>query len=117
MRTIVCGGRDYANREHVYAVLDRWKQECDYGALVIIQGGATGADALARDWCASRKVEYANVPADWKAHGKAAGPMRNAKMISDYDPKCVIAFPGGRGTADMVMKAQDAKLFVRVAIP
>jgi hypothetical protein len=39
-------------------------------------------------------------PADGKKHGRAAGPIRNQKMPEEK-PELVVAFPGGRGTADM----------------
>lgn len=53
------------------------------------------------------------VPADWKTHGKRAGSIRNQKMIDDYHPQLVVAFPGGAGTADMVRRARAAGIEVR----
>ncbi len=51
--------------------------------------------------------------ADWHEHGRAAGPIRNARMIAEGRPDLVIAFPGGRGTADMVSRARKAGIEVR----
>jgi len=107
-RPIVCGGRDFTDREWVYAHLDRLHKQ--YSFHRIIQGGARGVDELARDWCASRMVEYDNVPADWKTLGNAAGPIRNQRMVDEYRPDGCIAFPGGRGTADMMSRAMVANL-------
>jgi hypothetical protein len=45
-------------------------------------------------------------PADWTRHGKAAGPKRNQLMLDKEKPDLVIAFPGGKGTADMVARAK-----------
>ena len=56
-------------------------------------------------------------PADWKANAKAAGPIRNAEMLADFKPDTVIAFPGGRGTADMVRKAKAAGVRVIEVTP
>ena len=107
MRVLVCGGRDYQDRARVFAALDALDSQ--RGPLVVIQGGASGADSLAREWCfAQRTCELVNVPADWRAHGRAAGPMRNQKMLDKYAPDLVLAFPGGRGTADMVRRARSA---------
>lgn len=105
-RVLVCGGRDYSGTPSVASVLDGLL-ESD-GIACIIQGGATGADADARAWAMRNDVAYLTVPAAWEQHGKAAGPLRNARMLREGKPTLVVAFPGGRGTADMVRKAKAA---------
>lgn len=104
MRVLVCGGRDYADRRCVYAVLD----DLAGHAEEIICGGANGADALARDWAAYRSIPCHVYNADWETHGRKAGPLRNQKMLDEGKPDLVIAFPGGRGTADMLRRAERA---------
>jgi hypothetical protein len=47
-------------------------------------------------------------PADWAKHGRAASPIRNQQMLDEGRPNLVVAFPGGRGTADMVRRARSA---------
>lgn len=74
-RVIVCGGRDYKNKQCVFHYLD-------YLLLKYPQGGARGADAIAAEWAISRKQINEEHPADWKTHGRAAGPIRNEKMAS-----------------------------------
>lgn len=111
MRVLVCGGRDYGDRAAVARELDDYLHRVSH--LVIIQGGASGADQLARDWCVQRFVSYQHFPADWRRHGKAAGPIRNAQMLADGRPDVVLAFPGGRGTADMIRQARAAGVPVR----
>lgn len=101
MIVLVCGGRDYADKQAVYDVLDK------YDPTVVVAGGATGADSLAEDWAKSRQRAIIIFPAEWKKHGKAAGAMRNQRMLR-AGPKLVIAFPGGNGTADMVKRARAA---------
>jgi hypothetical protein len=93
----------------VCAVLDKLNDEA--GVEVVIEGGAPGADRLAREW--SRMVakggpDVETFEADWENHGSFAGPMRNARMLAEGRPDVVVAFPGGRGTADMVKKARRA---------
>lgn len=46
-------------------------------------------------------------------YGKSAGPIRNQTMLDDGKPDLVLAFPGGRGTADMVAKAEKHGIPVR----
>lgn len=108
MRVLVCGGRDYDDSHRVYQVLDKLHAEA--GIDIIIEGGAKGADRLAREWAwhpyGCGMVE--TFDADWEAHGTFAGPMRNKRMLEEGLPDLVIAFPGGRGTADMIRKARRA---------
>ena len=47
-------------------------------------------------------------PANWEEFGKRAGLIRNARMLTEGKPERVLAFPGGRGTADMVSRAREA---------
>ncbi|ACL60541.1 DUF2493 domain-containing protein [Methylobacterium nodulans] len=129
-RVLVTGGRGYGElnadaplarrgemRIRVYrevgalrATLDALHAEAPIAC--IIQGSAPGADRHARDWSAMRGVELLDYPADWHRHGRAAGPLRNARMIAEGQPDLVLAFPGGRGTADCVRKAEAAGIRV-----
>lgn len=96
---LVCGGREYSDAVRVWVVLDL------LGPRGIVEGGARGADAIARGWAKARNVPCHTVPADWERHGKAAGPIRNRAMLDQYTPELVVAFPGGRGTANMIAQA------------
>jgi hypothetical protein len=109
IRVLVCGGRNYADYHTVFEVLDGLHRS--RGVSTIIQGGALGADRFAKRWADEHGVpqqEYPVPDADWKRHGKRAGPMRNKWMLTDGKPDLVIAFPGGRGTASMVNLARAA---------
>jgi predicted Rossmann-fold nucleotide-binding protein len=107
MRVLVCGGRDYQDWERVKAVLGKFHDEA--GIDVIIEGGAAGADRLAREWARMEgAADVETFEADWEHQGNFAGPTRNARMLNEGRPDLVIAFPGGRGTADMVRKARKA---------
>ena len=109
---LVCGGRDYDDEpvfDHLMdALLAGFKEHSPGAELVIVHGGARGADKLADLWAKSRKVPVVACPADWKTHGKAAGMIRNLEMLKKWKPQVVIAFPGGRGTAHMVSIARKA---------
>lgn len=114
MRIIVCGGRDYSDQAFLFKFLDG----LGLGSKdTIIHGGAFGADALAGKWARERKVNEVVFPADWKKHGKSAGPIRNVEMAKDGNPDAVIAFPGGKGTAHMLLTAQKMNIKVFVVVP
>lgn len=110
MRILVCGGRDYVDSVFIDLCLSRVHQKKPI--TLIIHGGASGADKLAGRWAHRHGVRAVEVPADWASHGKAAGPMRNQLMLDVHRPDGVVAFPGGRGTADMISRAKKAGLKV-----
>lgn len=100
---LVCGGRDFGDYQLLARVLDQLHAESRFTKL--IHGAAFGADRMAGHWAALRGIPVEAYPADWYAHGKSAGPIRNAMMLRLGKPDLVIAMPGGAGTADMVRKA------------
>jgi hypothetical protein len=105
-RILVCGGRDYTDQERVFRILD--KALDTFKEVIIIQGGATGADTCAKNWALSRGMLYDEYPAEWDRFGKRAGYIRNALMIDVGKPELVIVFPGGKGTDMMAKLAVDA---------
>jgi hypothetical protein len=110
MRVLVCGGRDYQDKDKVFAVLDEIHAQTSISS--IIHGCASGADTLGSDWAWIRGIDEERYPADWKTHGKAAGPIRNRQMLNTQ-PNLVVAFPGGRGTQDMINISRIAGIEVR----
>lgn len=106
MRVLVCGGRGYDDADRVHAVLGKLHSEA--GIDVVIEGGARGADFWGHHWAEHNGVMTERYPADWENHGSFAGHMRNTRMLNEGRPDLVVAFPGGRGTADMVRKARKA---------
>lgn len=104
-RILVCGGRDYDHRVNMFRALDKFNAERPVS--LVIQGGADGADRYASEWALRLGIPCDQYDADWRSHGHAAGPIRNARMLRDGKPDVVIAFPGGRGTANMVRQARE----------
>jgi hypothetical protein len=122
MRVIVCGGRDFPagaeQRSWMYGELSRLHAERP--VTYLFHGNASGADRAAAAW-ASLHRDHANikvfaVPAEWSKHGRAAGPKRNQAMLGQGIDR-VVAFPGGKGTADMVARARRAGVEVLEVAP
>lgn len=105
MRVLVCGGRDFADERAVWRAL--YPLGRMYGPVTIVHGAARGADSLAGRIADRIGYEVETYPADWKAHGKAAGPIRNRQMLAT-GIDLVVAFPGGRGTDHMKKIAREA---------
>lgn len=99
MRVLVFGGRDYEDRWMVDRVLDDVHNAV--GISVVVEGEAPGADTLGKAWARKRGVDVDPYPADWDGEGRSAGPKRNQRMLDEGRPELGVAFPGGRGTADM----------------
>lgn len=103
---LVCGGRDWELPHHAETVrraLTRWAYQ--YGIAHVVTGEATGVDSLAFQWATTVGIAATGVPAEWKRYGDAAGPIRNRRMLAMFPPDAVLAFAGGRGTADMIALA------------
>lgn len=103
---VACGGRGYDDAAFVDHTLDGIHD--NRGIAKLVTGGASGADLLSERWATRRKVPNVMYGADWKRHGRKAGPMRNQEMLDAEKPDLVVAFPGGKGTADMVRRARAA---------
>ena len=112
-RVLVCGGRTFSNLGLLIEVLDA--AHAANPITCLIHGAAKGADQLAAKWAHDSGVACAAYPASWEFDGNSAGPIRNQRMIDQGKPDLVIAFPGGRGTADMVSRAEKASLPVHRA--
>lgn len=121
MIIIVCGGRDFTDFRFLFKSLDRLHK--DRPITRIIEGGQRtrdkhtreivgGADYWAMRWAKRNQIPCTMERADWDAHKKAAGPIRNQLMIDKHQPELVVAFEGGNGTADMVSKAKKANIEV-----
>jgi hypothetical protein len=118
MRVLVCGGRRYADPICIWKTLDQIAR--DRGCIRLIIDGASddvtgpyiGADYWANQWALARGIPTVRCHAEWKQHGKAAGPIRNRKMRDEYKPDLVVAFPGGHGTEGMVALAEEGGIEV-----
>ena len=103
---LCCGGRDFDD-----PALLRWALTPLRPAR-LVHGAAAGADAAAAAWAEAAGVPVTAYPADWAQHGKSAGVQRNRRMLDAEDASLdlLVAFPGGRGTADMRARAAAAGL-------
>jgi len=102
MRLLVCGGRCYNDRAAVLRAIRSLRP------VLVISGGADGADDLADR--AAERLGIARVvfPANWRGQGRSAGSARNQRMLDEARPDLVLAFPGGPGTRDMIRRARKA---------
>lgn len=105
LKILVCGGRNFDQKESLFKELDEIKNK--YDIILLIQGGASGADSFAKEWARINKIPYKTYYADWKTYGKAAGIIRNKRMLVEGNPDLVVAFRGGNGTLNMVSISEE----------
>lgn len=112
-RILICGSREWLDIMPVHRVIAGSNARFG-GSIVVVHGGARGADETAAQVC--RSHGFAEEPhfADWKGKGRAAGPIRNREML-DSGVHEVWAFKDGfdhtltrGGTENMVRIAREA---------
>ncbi len=106
-RVLITGDRDWDGAFLIYDTLRALASEMN---LLVIHGGARGADSHAGFAAHQLGLLVLKFPADWEQYGKAAGPVRNRLMLDIGKPHVVIAFhdrlfDGSKGTLDMVKAA------------
>lgn len=104
MKILVTGGRDFNNKDLLFDTLDKLHAESPI--TLLIHGASRGADSLASEWAKEHGVAENGEKPNWKL-GRGAGLIRNKEMLAQ-NPDLVVAFPGKKGTEDMVRKAQAA---------
>lgn len=117
MRILVCGDRDWRDEEAIWRILDQYLETHHPDDLLLIQGDAPGADTYAKMWAEERQIDHLSFPARWRLQHRAAGPIRNKRMLEVGKPDIVHAFhddlPHSKGTADMVRIAKAAGVKIR----
>ena len=114
---LVTGDREWTDSILIWAVLNCLKEKHGH-KLVLVQGGARGADTHAMLWAENHKVDMITRWAHWDEHGKAAGPIRNHLMHDAHKPNLVLAFHpnlfgGSKGTYEMYQYAKRNGTLVR----
>ena len=79
--------------------------------VLIVEGGARGADTLARDYAMAKDLGLVEINADWARYGRAAGIKRNNAMVDFVGAGGIAVFfwdGKSKGTAQCI-KAAKAK--------
>lgn len=110
MRLIIAGSRDLRPS---FGFIKSCIEMFSPGMITeIVSGGADGVDAEGEHFASHMDLTVKRFPADWKKHGKAAGPIRNREMAKYADALLVI-HNGSNGSVNMKleMMKQDKKVF------
>ena len=115
IKIVIAGCRNYNNYEEAKTYIDLCISNIRNGnKIIILSGGASGADKLGERYAKENGFEVELYPADWNNYGKSAGPRRNKLMAENCD--CVICFWDGksRGTKSMIEYAKTLEKELRV---
>jgi len=105
------GSRDWHDAATVRRFIDALAPDA-----TVISGGARGVDTIAVEYARERGLHTEVFEADWQAHGRSAGPLRNAEIVAAAD--VVVAFWDGKsaGTRDTIQRALAAAHVQRVTV-
>lgn len=103
MRILVFGSRTFTDSAAMERHLRAFEHLKDFTTITVIDGAAKGADSIAHAVAGKLGYGTRRFPADWSAHGRSAGAIRNQQMIDEGQPHFAIAFWDGKspGTRDM----------------
>ena len=106
LRVLVCGSRYYTDYPKVLGQIRK------LNAALVIAGACRGADLLAVKAAGACGIPYVEFPADWQKFGKAAGPIRNARMLKEGKPDFVLIFhpdiASSKGSKHMLSLVKNA---------
>jgi hypothetical protein len=87
--------------------------------FLLFKVGLGGAHVLGKQAAIECNIECKEIKANWKRYGRGAGPKPNQEMLG-LNPDIVIAFhpnlDNSKGTKDMVNRAKQAGICIRVII-
>lgn len=114
-RILITGSRFWGDVHTIRRAILEHIGDLDPREVTIVHGNAAGADSLAAYVAECFVANEEAHPADWRTRDKAAGPIRNQKMV-DLGADVCLAFPeeGSRGTWDCVKRAKEAGIPVHV---
>lgn len=123
MRIVVSGSRTLRNLD---TVLDAWTDGLHEAnpwetPWVLLHGGAAGVDRIVAE-SVEADTRYGltvRFDADWEAHGKRAGVLRNVKMLEQADALVAIWDGESRGTKHAIDAAvkMGVPVYLRIVSP
>jgi hypothetical protein len=115
-RVIVAGSRGFNDYSLLRSKLDAILSQLE-GEVVIVSGGAEGADKLGERYARERNCFVMQMPVStslWDGRGRGAGYTRNA-LMAEIATHCIVFWDGeSRGSKHMIGIATKLGLPLRV---
>lgn len=97
LRILITGSRDWVDADLIHEAIEQYTKTGR--PVVVVHGGARGADRLAGAVADSLGLDVEVHPADWRRHGRSAGYIRNAEMVSAGADVCLAFIRAGSSGA------------------
>jgi len=110
MKVIIAGGRNIT----YWPTVGRAIKLSKFDITEVVSGGATGVDYLGESFAKLASLKLTIFKADWDAHGKAAGPIRNKTMAAYADALIAVWDGKSRGTKNMIEEMKKLNKLVYV---
>lgn len=116
MKIAIVGSRDFNDfallkMEVVDFII---KENLDKTPIVIVSGGARGADALAERLAEEMNWDKQIFLAQWSLHGKRAGFLRNKEIVENSDALIAFRINQSKGTTHSIRLAKEKNIKVKV---
>ena len=106
---LIAGSRTFDDRETFNRVTKEFI-DGEERFTVIVEGGAAGADMMAREYAETHGMKVEEFRPDWKQFGRAAGPKRNdmmVKFIKEHNGVALYFWDGeSKGTKQCIESAR-----------
>ncbi len=86
IRVLIAGCRNFNDYKTAKSYIDMCISRIrKSGQIIIVSGGANGADKLAERYAAENNFKCEVFLPDWQKFGRSAGPKRNSEMVKVSD--------------------------------
>lgn len=104
MNVVIAGCRHMRHPDDI-RLIDQAVQESGFEITEVVSGMAKGIDTLAIRWAARHGLPVKEMYANWNAHGRWAGGIRNKRMAEYADAVICIWDNHSKGTENMIAQA------------
>lgn len=113
-KLFISGSRSLTDYSIVQSAMKPYERRAFDEELVILHGGARGADALASKWAVAHNVKQEIYLPEWERLGKSAGIIRNNHMALNCDALIAFWDTQSRGTLHSIQRVGKLKKPVKI---
>ena len=114
MNIAIIGSRKFTDYEFLKSEMEKFISEYSFDEVVIVSGGAKGADSLAEKFANEKVYKTLIFQPEWEKYEREACRLRNTQIVENAE--VVFAFWDGTspGTKDSIEKAKKLGKFLYI---